>query len=356
MHAEIIQRFNLSKEDIQNKGWTSLIDTFTEIQFEDMVLVTFHFFPTAEAGTLIVKYCMETKNKAHLKDALEFMSLYGFEDEGQALFEVYQDDEELALYVSVYRLAYEARRKTASHLEVIERVDQLYGQADDNALLLKLDLIKLYELTVNKKPIVVSIYDELIAKLRTLETSYLKTSLLTRLLSLYSYSLFYHDERIEEAEASCIANIVNPVAPPIFKASAQHILGLIYTFTNIESSLQALKEAVKLYQDTGYDKAAQSIENNDIPFALNINNQPLEDHVDLNLVDKDELAHYYLLQFNFKEAKTILDEIIQQNPNHFIARLYLAYAERDRGALSELALNCNAYEKRLIRHFSKKMI
>ncbi|MBM7839167.1 hypothetical protein JOC54_002438 [Alkalihalobacillus xiaoxiensis] len=356
MHNEIIQKCRLSKEDILELGWTSIFNQYDELQFEDMILVTSHFFSFKEAGQLIVDYCMQTKNKHHLKDGFEFMSLYGYEAKAQQLYTEYQYDQELVSHIAVYQLAYHSRMKNTEYLETMKQAKYLYETIDNRALLLKLDLIMLYEQTINKQPIAASIYDTLISKLRELESGYLKTCLLTRLLSLYSYSLFYYEGRLEEAEANCLANCVNPLAPPIFKASARHILGLIYSLTNMEASLDSLEKASELYLEAGYSRAAQAVKRNDIPFVLNIHNQALEAHIELNLVDEDEQAHYFLLQFEYKKAKDILESRLKQHPDHFIAQLYLAYAERDSSLLNKLAVNRNAQEKRLITHFAKKLI
>lgn len=358
MHNEIIERYQLDRKMIERDGIEYLVSCGDMIDFEQIVILLEAFFESSEARKQMAAYCRSTTNRASIKAAFEYTSLYNLDEEQDYLFEMYQLDEELKEHVFVYKLAKESKKLQGSAPMIMEKARILYGQVDDDSLKLKLDLIIQYELLISNQASGAKFYESMLLKLRQLKPNYVKTVLLTRLIHYYSRSLFIESNDWEEAEKNCLANIVNPLAPPVFKGSAHHIAGYIDALLHKgERGVKHLWRAVDFYQMTENFDVVNKLKTKGIPFCLNLNQQDYPKELCFENVTHAEQAHYYIVRDERSKAEHVLKELLANDETCFRSNLYWAYLKRDAAHLLQLACDYkrNAFELNLIKTFAKRM-
>ncbi|GAF20749.1 MULTISPECIES: hypothetical protein [Shouchella] len=358
MHIEIMERYQLDRKKIEDDGIEYLTSLENKMDFEQVVLLVGTFFDEKEARKQMATYCMKVTDYACVKAAFEYTSLYNLEEEQGMLFERYQDDPLLKGHILVYDLARQSKKSKGKTSHIMEAARTLYGQVHDDSLKLKLDLILQYELLINDQHTVEKFYESMVMKLRNLDPSYVKTVLLTRLVHYYSRSLFMDSDDWEEAEKNCLANIVNPLAPPFFKGSAHQIAGYILAFSSkIECSLSHLWKAIHYYEVSENFDAAKRVTTTVIPFCLNLHKKQMPSKINFHEIDKVEQAHYFILHNERSKAVCLLQDIITSDSSHFKANLYWAFLKRDLSHLMRLACdyNRNAFELNLIKLFANRL-
>ncbi len=358
MHIEIMERYQLDRKKIEDDGIEYLTSQKNNMDFEQVVLLVDTFFDEKEARKQMAAYCMKVTDYACVKAAFEYTSLYNLEQEQEVLFERYQKDPILKDHILVYDLARQSKQSKGKTAHIMETARTLYGQVQDDSLKLKLDLILQYELLLNDQHTVEKFYESMIMKLRNLDPSYVKTVLLTRLVHYHSRSLFIDSDDWEEAEKNCLANIVNPLAPPFFKGSAHQIAGSILAFSSkLECSLSHLWKANHYYNVSENVEAAKRVTSSVIPFCLNLHKKQIPSKINFQEIDKVEQAHYFIVHDERSKAVCLLEDLLTTDSSHFKANLYLAFLKRNLSHLMRLACdyNRNAFELNLIKLFANRL-
>ncbi|MFB4212577.1 AimR family lysis-lysogeny pheromone receptor [Shouchella sp. JSM 1781072] len=347
----------LSKHDIEN-GILAFIEIHNEVDFEQIVLSAQKHFSTQESLKILTEFCLRAERLDDVKCAFEYTAIHNLIPQLEHLCEQHQFDDQFYEYVNVYRLAHRMAGEPTNH-SFLKEAQQLHRETEDETLLFKIELMILYFHTMNGYNTIVNQADELRNKLQKMKPGYLKTAFAARLTTFLSYYYFYSTDDFASAEGYCLANTVNPAAPPIFKASAYHSLGLLYSFKSLKDSLRNLELSCKHFELAGMKEKSDILKKFDIPFILNLHAAHYEPYNRLiEGADSLEKAHYHIISKSPEKALPLLERLLAEEPDDFFAKLYYYYAKRDVYSITQqlLTLERNAHELRVIRFILRALI
>lgn len=263
-------------------------------------------FPS-EYEDVMIKYCKEVTKKSAVISSLEYSARINNVELLEFLLNKFNEDKSLEEAVQVYNL--ELLSKNNNFHAVIAGGRELLGKTSSKELKLKIQLLEAnayYKL--NEQDVMNRVFIGLEQQLDELRNGYIKEAYKFCFYSVSARAHLYARGDSEKAiEFAHKAISVEKIISQEQIAQMYHIIGQAYINESLESSLEYLNKSMNLYSINGFHDWALLIKNNDIPFAMNVNEVNFEYFTGL---DRGEWAHQLLVRGDREKARNVLGECI----------------------------------------------
>ncbi|WZX99224.1 AimR family lysis-lysogeny pheromone receptor [Bacillus sp. FSL W7-1360] len=256
---------------------------------------------------LMNEYTLSLKHVPHIKDALEYASIFRQTAILKQLLERHQNDEKLTDWMPTYRLLLQVLEGKLSHGEIVDEACNLDAYVQDPVLKLRLKLLAAgaysqLDQFKETSPLLESIIDEFDG----IKTGYTRSALASRTLLLVGNYFLYGDGDIEKAEKNYLAVDINLATPPSMKSAANHGLGLIMMRHNNRVQCRYyFEEAIREAKESGQHDYYACLMNEYYPFARNI----MGETFDLKGVVSEERVHQHIVRGEREKAIRVIEEL-----------------------------------------------
>ncbi|SDC42281.1 AimR family lysis-lysogeny pheromone receptor [Shouchella lonarensis] len=310
----------------------------------EQVLFVVKRFSSERLIPLMNEYSLAVENIDHIKDALEYAVQYRQEDLLVQLLDRHQDHPDLTEWVPVYQLLLvSVVRDCTSSEEIIDQARDLVGRVTETILKVRLEVheVRSYvELGYRSKTAYLK--EKLPKQLESVETSFVKSVLVTITNFYIAYDLVYNEGKLIEAEKYLQESVISHVVAETMCVPCYHLLSIATLARKDYTSVGYMQRALFYAERTGLEDYRQKLESEYLPFVRNMHG----DKFDLDGVILEEQVHQYVVRLQYKKALELVTKLEADGNGSSFLTFYKGMALQDVGVLAE-AMHAFAKEGRL---------
>ncbi|SDC06972.1 AimR family lysis-lysogeny pheromone receptor [Shouchella lonarensis] len=303
-----------------------------QICFEQVILATKRMVPERMMDLMNEYICaLDRESRDHLKDAMEYATLYNQKEVLRKIIERNRNDVHLEEWLMVYSLLLEVLEGNLSYKGIINKSRDLVGHVFDTVLKTRLELLEVYayeRLGYTEKA--TSLIDHLPEKFLRIQQGFTKSVLASRAaLSMANCLLFVKGDS-ERAHQQYLSAVKNDSPSEVMLAYVNHGLGLSTLFFEDGRCLQYIRKAISHAKQAGLTEYAEMLEREDYPFIRNVQGEKF----DLTGVVQEEKIHQYIVRGNSEEALRLIEEVEKQGKDSAFLTYYKGKATKDKFTLA----------------------